>query len=112
MRVITRCNSPTTAGSWRRPRHFDGSSGAAAAGLVATASAQCRVAARGVLDDPLLHPLRLCDQSLADRRRRPAAPLARRRAGIHRRLLAWADDADPNGLAADGADAHADLGAS
>src|SRR6516225_1268928 len=109
MRVITRCSSPRTASSWRRPRQCEGSPGAAAGGLVATASAQYRLAARGLLDDPLLHPLCLCDQSMADRRRRRAAPLARRGAGIHRCLLAWADDADPNGLAADGADAHADL---
>src|SRR6516165_7300731 len=112
MLVSMRCNSPTTASSRRRPRYCEGYHGIAAAGPVAAASAPCRVAANGVLDDPLLYPLCLSDEPMADRRRRSAAPVAHQRAGIHRRLLAWADDADPDGLAANGADAHVDLGAS
>src|SRR5579863_3826166 len=108
----TRCSSPRrTTSPPPLPSNARGGLYRDEAERMAAPVAQRAAAPAVVLGDPPLHPAGLRDQSLAGRRRRAAAAVARRRPRLHPRLLARAALDDPDGLAAPGADAHADLGA-
>src|SRR5580704_3248510 len=98
-----------TRRSWSQPRL---GADEAVAALGATRSAQRPAAPCRQLCDLPLHPLRLCDQSLDLRRCRARAPPMRRREAVRRRLLAWQDDDDPDGMGPPRADAYTDLVAS
>src|SRR5205085_821866 len=110
-----RPNSPPKATSGRLPqppRQRGSPSRESAEPLGAPDRAQRSSAPPPVLVHPALYPFCLPDQSLDCRRRRDPAPAARFRAVFHPRLLARPAVDDPDGMAAAGADAHVDLGAS